>query len=430
MILKILPQIIYFLIGLLILVWPIPHVIAIRNIDIVLIFIISFINYIKNKNIVFSLQKYEKIILSSVIFFIIWSIIVSIFSDFRNYCFHELKSFINLILLGSSAYFIINSKNIDDKKIFLIIFNVLMIFPIYHSLYSLHYFLLNHYLPFKSFGITVGLDELNFMMPYILTFFSVEIIFRFLNKKSLIPVSNSLFSLLLMIVLFSLFIQAKRNGIISIIFMIISIIFFIKLSVHQLSKKFVVFLISVVIICGNLIFLNIKEDKRWVNLFLAYNVVFIKNDMNFFKGKIPYGWEGSNYIRLIYFREGFKLIKENPFGYGYGRNIFGYVLSKKYNIHTATHAHSGIIDWGVEIGIVGLLIWSVFIFSFIYIGFKKFIEYQSYFGLFIIYLSTSFYFRMLLDSVNKDHMLQQFVFLLFLSFFSMYKEFKNYRKGE
>jgi len=417
----ILSNLLYFLIGILVLVWPMPHTIAIRNIDIVLIFVVSLLNFLKYKQKYFIFSKREKIILESLGLFMIWSIIISIFSEFRNYCFNELKAFINLILLGSSAYFIINS-NIDYKKVFLIIFSVMMIFPMYHTLYSLHFYLLNHHLPFRSYGLTVGLDEINFMMPYILTFFSVEIIFRFLNKKSLIPISNSLFSLLLMIVLFSLLVQAKRNGIVSITFMIISIIFFIKLVSHQLSKRIIIFSIIGVIIGGSLMFFNIKEDKRWNKLFLAYNVVFIKNDMSFTKGEIPYGWEGSNYIRFIYFREGFRLIKDNPLGYGYGRNIFGYLLSKKYNIHTATHAHSGIIDLGVEVGIIGLLLWSIFIFSLIYLGFKQFIGYQSYFGLFIVYLSTSFYFRMFLDSVNKDHMLQQFVFFIFLGFFAIYKE--------
>jgi len=417
----ILSNLLYFLIGILVLVWPMPHTIAIRNIDIVLIFVVSLLNFLKYKQKYFIFSKREKIILESLGLFMIWSIIISIFSEFRNYCFNELKAFINLILLGSSAYFIINS-NIDYKKVFLIIFSVMMIFPMYHTLYSLHFYLLNHHLPFRSYGLTVGLDEINFMMPYILTFFSVEIIFRFLNKKSLIPISNSLFSLLLMIVLFSLLVQAKRNGIVSITFMIISIIFFIKLVSHQLSKRIIIFSIMGVIIGGSLIFFNIKEDKRWNKLFLAYNVVFIKNDMSFLKGKTPYGLGASNYERLIYFREGFRLIKDNPLGYGYGRTIFGKVISKKYNIHTATHAHSGIIDLGVEVGIIGLLLWSICIFSLIYLGFKQFIEYQSYFGLFIVYLSTSFYFRMFLDSVNKDHMLQQFVFFIFLGFFAIYKE--------
>ena len=418
---KISSNLLYFLIGILVLTWPMPHIIAIRNIDIVLIFIISLVNFFKNKNISFSFKKQEKIILVSLMLFVIWSIIISIFSEFRNYCFNELKAFINLILLGSSAYFIINS-NIDYKKVFLIIFSVMMIFPIYHALYSLHFYLLHHHFPFRSYGLTVGLDEINFMMPYILTFFSVEIIFRFLNKKSLIPISNSLFSLLLMIVLFSLLVQAKRNGIVSITFMIISIILFIKLVSYQLSKRIIIFSIIGVIIGGSLIFFNIKEDKRWNKLFLAYNVVFIKNDMSFLKGKIPYGLDASNYERLIYFREGFRLIKDNPLGYGYGRSIFGKVISKKYNVNIHTHAHSGVIDWGVGVGIFGLLLWSIFIFSLIYLGFKQFIEYQSYFGLFIVYLSTSFYFRMFLDSINKDHMLQQFVFFIFLGFFAIYKE--------
>jgi O-antigen ligase len=398
-----------------------PHMIVLRNIDIVLIFIASIINFINNKKIFFNFQKYEKIIFVSLGLFVSWAFIISLFSEFRNYCFHELKAFINLGLLGSSAFFIINS-NIEYKKVFLIIFGILMVFPIYHTLYSFHYYLLYHKLPFRSYGLTVGLDELNFMMPYILTFFSVEIVFRVLNKKSFFPVSNTVIGLLLIVILFSLYVQAKRNGIVSVVFMILSIMFFINIISDKISKKIIIFSFIGFVIGGSLLFFNIKEDKRWEKLSLAYNVVFIKHDMSFLKKKLPYGLDDSNYKRLIYFREGIKLILKNPVGYGYGRTIFGRELSKEYHIHSRTHAHSGMIDWGIELGVIGLIFWSVFIFVLIYIGFINFIKHESYFGLFIVYLSVSFYFRMFLDSINKDHMLQQFIFFVFLGFFAIYRE--------
>jgi O-antigen ligase len=281
---------------------------------------------------------------------------------------------------------------------------------------------LHSHFPFRTFGITKGLDELNFMMPYILTFFSVEIIFRFLNKSSLIKISNSFLSILLLIVLFSLYVQAKRNGIISIIFMIISSIFFIKLVSNQITKKVIVFVLIGVFIGGSLLFFNIKEDKRWNKVSKSFNIVFIQNNMSFLKHKVPNGLDTSNYERMIYFREGIKILINEPLGHGYGRGIFGKILSKKYDVNIHTHAHSGMIDWGVGIGIPGLLLWSLIIFLLVYIGFKDFIVNESYFGLFLVYLSTSFYFRNFLDSMNKDHMFQQFIFLASLSLFAIYKE--------
>ncbi len=418
---RIITNILISLVFILVLVWPMPHIIAIRNIDIGLIFLISGFIFLKSSDKVIKFDKYIKYLGSLLIVFFLWIIIISYISNFSSYCFKEMKQFGELILLGFSAYFMINSK-VNYEKIFLTIFIGFMIFPTYHCLYSFHYYLLYKHLPFRSHGITVGLDELNFMMPYILTFFSVEIIFRFLNKKSLLKISNSVLSILLFMVLFSLFVQAKRNGIVSICFMIISIIFFIKLVSQSISKKFVIFALVGVFIGGSLLFLDIKYDKRWDEVFKSLKVVFVQDNMAYLNGKVPDHLGASNYKRMFYVREGIRMIIKNPWGYGYGREIFGKVLSKEYDVNVHTHAHSGMIDWGIGLGIPGLLLWSFMIFILIYIGFKAFIRNESYFGLFLVYLSTSFYFRNFLDSMNKDHMFQQFIFLVCLSLFIIYKE--------
>ena len=424
-------NIVLFLIGLLILVWPMPHVIAIRNIDIILLFIFTFINYLRHKD-KFIFTNYTKILFYLIIAFILWAIFISLISPFKNYCLKELYGqFTPPILLLFSSFFIINSDFYKIKnKIFITIFSMLMIFPIYHFLYSLHFFLIHHYyFPFRSYGITVGLDELNFMMPYILAFFAVEIIFRLLNKKSLLPISNSFLALLMLINLFSLFVQAKRNGIISIVFLIISVIFFVKLIHKSITKKFIIVSLIGILLITSLIYLNFKEDKRWNTFIATAKLVFIQNsmaDLNF-KGPLPKLPDGtranqSNYERMLMIREGIKLIIENPLGYGYARNIYGKAISKKYHIHNATHSHSGVIDWGIGLGVMGLILWSGICFLIIYISFKNFLMYQSYYALLALFLTTSFYFRMFLDSINKDHMLQQFVFFTSLTFFAMQKE--------
>ena len=429
----ILSQIIYFLIGLLVLVWPMPNIIAVRNIDIGLLFIVSFINFFMYKQLFFKSQKKEKIIFISIFLFIMWAVFISFLSSFRNECFYELKAFLNLFLLGGSAYFIINTSNIDYKKLFLIIFSVLMIFPIYHSLYSLHYYLLHHHFPFRSYGITKGLDELNFMMPYLLTFFSVEIIFRFLNKKTFLSISNSFFSLLLFIVLFSLIIQAKRNGIVSIAFMILSIIFFIKLVAHSINKKTIILSMIGLIVGSVLVFLNIKDDSRWRTLQQTIPIALdLQHNQNWLfphSMSLPKLSNGqivatSNYQRIAWIKAGVIEIYRHPFGVGYSRNAFRHALLLDYpkvGKHLA-HSHSGMIDLGIGTGMIGIILWSIFIFSLVYFGFKQFIIDKSYFGLFVFYLSTSFYFRMFLDSINRDHMLQQFIFFVFLGFFAIYKE--------
>jgi O-antigen ligase len=271
----------------------------------------------------------------------------------------------------------------------------------------------------------VGLDELNFMMPYILTFFLVEFVFRILKLKPILPFSNNLLGLLFLVTLFSLIVQAKRNGIVSIVFMAVSIIVIVAYLNKKLDKKIIVLSILSFSLIGILGYISYKNDSRWRSLINTVKIVFIKNDMRRLYSDHVKGVDASNYERLFYIKEGLKLVLDNPLGYGYGRGVFGKALSKKYNVHVHTHAHSGVIDLMVGTGIVGFLLWSIIIFTIIYLGIKNFIIYKNYYALFVAVISTSFYFRMFLDSINKDHMLQQFVFLVSLSLFAMQKEINN-----
>jgi len=412
---------IYFFIGLLFLVWPMNHLIAIRNIDIGIIFLLSGILFFYyRENIKYPI--YFKYIFMILILFFGWIFLISYFSEYKEYALHEIKNQLLMpILLIISSFFLINAK-INYKNLFIISFSMTYIFILYHALFAFNYYIYNHSLPLRSYGITVGLDELNFLMPFIFTFFTVEIIFRILKKSSLLPISNFLLFILLSISIFSLIVQDKRNGIISVITMIISILFLIFLIKDKFTKKNIFILILGLFIIGSLAYIDFKIDPRWEKFSKTVKVVFIDNDKSFLNKKIPENVDDSAYGRLFYIKEGIQLIYENPLGYGYGREIFGKAVAKKYNIDFHTHSHSGVIDLMVGVGIIGFILWSVLIFTIIYIGFKNFIKYKNYYALFSMFLATSFYFRMFLDSINRDHILEQFVFLLSLSLFAMQKE--------
>ena len=111
------------------------------------------------------------------------------------------------------------------------------------------------------------------------------------------------------------------------------------------------------------------------------------------------------------FKEGFILITENPFGIGYGRNAFGHGLKAKYG-EGGGHSHSGIIDLGIGTGFIGMGLWVVFLASLMYYGFRSFKKDESYFGMILLFIVSGFFFRMIVDSVIRDHMLEQFMFLV------------------
>jgi len=295
---KFLEEIIYVLVAFLIIVWPMDHMIAVRNIDIGLIFVLSIINYFYSKHrFSFSFEKKEKYLILLIGIFFMLMFIISFFSPFYPKTFLEIKAqFWGPFLLSISGYFIIKS-NIDYKKLFVIIFISYFIFVAYHFLYSLNYYIKYHKIPMRSFVLTKGLDELNLLMTYIFAFFAVEFIFRIIRKKTILNISNLHLFILFGIAVFSLILQFKRNGVFSMLFLGISIVFFVLLMLknNKLSKTYLLPIIVIAGLITSLAFYDFKNDKRWNRLYRTYNLVFVKNDMTWYQKKIPHGYFSSNY---------------------------------------------------------------------------------------------------------------------------------------
>ena len=102
---------------------------------------------------------------------------------------------------------------------------------------------------------------------------------------------------------------------------------------------------------------------------------------------------------------------EHPLGVGYGRNAFGHAL-RKHEDTPLGHAHSGIIDLTVATGWPGLLLWLAFIGLSLRHGWLRYRDQSDPRGLILFFVTAGFFGRMLLDSINRDHMLVMFFLLL------------------
>jgi O-antigen ligase len=60
-------------------------------------------------------------------------------------------------------------------------------------------------------------------------------------------------------------------------------------------------------------------------------------------------------------------------------------------------------------GIPGVLLWTAFLGSLAWFGLRRFLDTRNYAALALFFVILDFSTRLLLDSVTKDHMLQQFV---------------------
>lgn len=123
----------------------------------------------------------------------------------------------------------------------------------------------------------------------------------------------------------------------------------------------------------------------------------------------------SAYERIAWIKEGSTLALEQPLGTGLNRNAFFDGIDRKFNLGGTVrggHAHSGIVDFTIANGFPGIALWIAFLASVAWIGWKAFREGRIAAGLILMFLVSGFFSRSIVDSNIRDHVLQQFLFMI------------------
>lgn len=166
-----------------------------------------------------------------------------------------------------------------------------------------------------------------------------------------------------------------------------------------------------------------KTDPRWNSLKetlpIAWDIDTNKAWLN--KVKYPYPFlpngqqvDESNYERPAWIHAGLRLIADRPLGGGFSRHAFGHELARLYpesEVSPGTHSHSGMIDFAVGAGIPGVALWLGFVVTLIGFGGLAYFRYGAAAGLVLVFLTSGFFGRSLLDSSMRDHMLEEFLFV-------------------
>ena len=188
--------------------------------------------------------------------------------------------------------------------------------------------------------------------------------------------------------------------------------------------------LSLVILCSLPLLYNVKYDSRWDSLIETIPIALDTENNVFWQVKDATWREGnnsaigslangvqldhSNYMRIAWAAKGVEYISKDIYGIGYGRNVFGHAI-EKYDDNDSIrgwHSHSGIVDFTIGVGLIGLLLWISFISSVILYGTSVFINKGNYFALLSVFISSGFFIRSVVDSNMRDHMFKQFFLIL------------------
>jgi len=94
----------------------------------------------------------------------------------------------------------------------------------------------------------------------------------------------------------------------------------------------------------------------------------------------------------------------------------------KDNINPGKTSHSSILDLTIGIGIPGLLLWCIFIFYISYVSFQFFSKKESFFSMLTLFISIGYFSRGIVDANLRDHMILQFMLILGLCLYFLFKE--------
>jgi O-antigen ligase len=280
--------------------------------------------------------------------------------------------------------------------------------------------------PIAESIITGTKTGMSYVTNLLMAFLVAEGVFRITRHQRLLPIGNYSVLILFLFSLFTTLLLDARNGTVGVIFLLLSAVLLTWFEYrHRISKLRLGLGLTVVII-GIAAFATatVKMDPthRWQTFVqtipIAWDTEHNKAWLD--RDKYPYPTlpngqmvSPSNYERIAWFKEACIMIGEHPWGMGFGRLAFGHALYEIYGEEGYHHhAHSAVLDFTIGTGIPGILLWLVFIGSAFMMAWRGYFKTHIPEALILLFIITGFFGRSLDDGNMRDHMMEQFMFLL------------------
>jgi hypothetical protein len=435
----------FLLMGILFFIWPVPGTISVRDISILLLFIIFLYSASRSGHLFPETRKLTAplIILAVLTSWIILSAIL--ISGETAWSLKEIQGqwMVSLGAFAAAVLAAISAKEgtfFKAETIMTLLFSILMVHVLYIDLFAIYTLVKTSVLPAWVAGLTGGKDKSSYLSHFLLMILCVEIYSRGRQKNGYLPLNNGFLFLAFLLTLFSIYLEGVRNGtVIAVLLLFVFIIMYFPrkhISVKNAALLFSVILLLFLYAYASSTSSGSAQKERWKTLLQTVPLALDTQNNKAWLDPQRYPYPklkngemvaGSNYERIAWFKEGVVLLEENPLGVGYGRNAFGHGLRAKYHEERAVgmHSHSGILDFAVGTGFPGLALWMLFIVNLMYSSLKAFRNQQSCYGLLLFFIVVDFSLRMFIDSIIRDHMLEMFMFFAGLLYVFMLGEAKK-----
>lgn len=272
--------------------------------------------------------------------------------------------------------------------------------------------------------IVFNRTRMSFQVNMITGFLIAELLARALLHRRFLTLNTPFLAFMLLANLICTALVDTRWGTIGLVGSLFST--FILLALHKmrrgnLVKIGAIFLVLLIAAIG-LGVASWKTDPRWLSLKsdaeTGWNAPFTSYCYNKTSGTVPLNeddlpMDHSNGCRASFFHQGWKLVAEHPFGIGPRKEAFRYILRRdtqdqRINI---PHSHYGLIEFGLQNGVLGIMGWLTLLLMTWYIGWRQYRRGATLPGLFLLLFTIGFFSRTMVDHNLKDHYLEQYMML-------------------
>ena len=247
-----------------------------------------------------------------------------------------------------------------------------------------------------------------------------DLLARFARGGRLLPIPAWATSVLLVLAICTLVATTNRNGI---LILILTLTLFAAILVLEIRKNYSVKKVIAAILATFAFVLAIaitsyKIDPRWQTFAETIPIAWDIDRDQYWLGddasaapKTPSGKQVdiSQYSRIAWAHEGWRMLLLHPWGIEIARDTFRTLELEKYGHAGMSHSHNSWIDFGLNVGIPGLLLWGSFLVLLARHGWGTWRKHKDPLGLALAVLVTMFAVRGLLDSIFRDHELEQFL---------------------
>lgn len=415
-----------FLLSALFFIWPIPHTIAVRSLLLAANLILLLYLARSAEWEVWHIAPPHLILLYAG--FTAWLLIGAVFvSKETAWSLGEIAgqwgtASVALLIGLLAARYALRTRGVEAQKIFIaLIVTLLCIHILYVDYSGVAALFQTGVLAKRLPGLTEGPDKSSYLSNLLMALLLAELLFRVTFKRRLLALPNAIWGLLFAFTLFSTYLEDVRNGLISLtLLLLLTFLLYARVRLAKVGRvAFAANTVLALALIGLVLFAYVKSESRWRTLLETIPIALDttthkawlmddKNPPTLASGEPV---NPSNYLRIAFAKEGLLLVQDHPLGIGYGRNAFAHGIHAKYGYGYVGHSHSGFIDLAIGAGVPGVLLWLGWMAAWFRFGLMRYFRHASFAGLALALLIFEFNARMVLDSISRDHSLQQFLFL-------------------